>query len=67
MEHEPTFINEVLAELASARAQLSATGAVDVETEQLRTLEHQLLSGHITPGDARVAIRKILESRNDYH
>lgn len=66
MEHEPSSMISALAELAFARSQLSATGAVDIEPEQLDALERRVLSGTMTPEDARAAVRKMLEGRSDY-
>lgn len=66
MEHEPSEMNAVLAELAFAKSHLHATGAVDVESEQLDALERRVLSGTMTPEDARAAVRKMLEGRSDY-
>lgn len=67
MEHEPISINAALAEIQFARAQLSATGAADVEGGQLDALERQLLGGLISAQEAADKVRRLLAARQDYH
>lgn len=67
LEHEPSEMNAALAELAFAKSQLHATGAVDFEPEQLDALERHVRSGRMAPEDARRAVQKILNERHDYH
>mgnify|MGYP001610118896 CR=1 FL=1 len=67
MEQEPSSINDALAQIQFARAQLSATGAADVEKGQLDALERQVMSGKISAQEAMDKVRRMLEGRQDYH
>lgn len=67
MEHEHSDINAALAEIEIARANLSATGAVDCEVDQLSAIEGDLRRGSISSDQAINAVRRLLENRNGDH
>lgn len=66
-ERESSPINRALAELSQVEGYLHATGAVDVEAEQIHVLRTRLLQGELSPEETVKSARKILEQRYDYH
>ncbi len=60
-------INEAAAQIMAIRNQTEVMGANDYEGSAFTLLQRRLEDGEVTPEEAIVEAKGILESKQDYH